>query len=95
MRTRNATKYQTKNFPKAELIVVVVHDDFKGNRIGKTLINELESFFRKNNLDKPYLILTEKSNRVANNLYEKLGAQFIKTYPYHDKLMNEWHKPIF
>lgn len=94
-RNRSATKRLMRDFPKAELIVVVVHEDFKGNRIGRTLITELESFFRNNKLDVPYLILTEKSNRVANVLYEKIGAQFIKTYPYHDKLMNEWHKPLF
>lgn len=94
LRTRSAAKKQIKIFPKAELIVVAVHKDFKGNRIGKILIHELEDFFRKNNLNGPYLILTEKANRVANNVYEKLGAQFIKTYSYHDKLMNEWHKPL-
>lgn len=95
LRTRNATKDQTKDFPKAELVVVAVHEDFKGHRIGRVLINKLEEFFRKNNLDKPYLILTEESNRVANDVYKKLGAKFIKTYTYHDKHINEWHKPIF
>ena len=95
IRTRSATKYLSKDFPKAELIVVSVHKDFKGNRLCKILINELEAFFRESNLDGPYLILTEKSNRVANHVYEKLGANFIKTYTYHDKLMNEWHKPLF
>lgn len=93
-RTRRATNNPTKYFPKAELIVVAVHKDFKGKRVGKRLIIELETFFRESNLDEPYLILTEKSNRVANNLYKKLGAKFIKTYTYHDKLMNEWHKSL-
>lgn len=95
IRISSASKKHTKNFPKAELIVVTVHEDFKGNRIGKILINKLEEFFRKNNLDAPYLILTEKSNRVANSVYEKLGAKFIQTYTYHDKHMNAWHKSLF
>lgn len=94
LRFRSATKYQMKDFPKAQLKTIAVHEDFRGNRLANKLINELELFFKKNNLEKPYLILTEKSNRVANTLYEKIGAKSIKTYPYHDKLINEWHKSL-
>lgn len=94
LRTRRSTKVQMKEFPKAELIIVTVHEEFKGNHLAKLLINQLEKFFRKNNLQTPYLILTEKSNRVANDFYKKLGAKFIKTYAYHDKIINEWHKSL-
>lgn len=91
---RGGPKYQPQSFPKAELLIVAVHKDFKGKRLADKLINELESFFKKNNLEKPYLIRTEKSNGVANNVYKKLGAKFIKTYRYHGKLINEWHKSL-
>ena len=94
LRFRSVTKYQMKDFPKAQLKTLVVHEDFRGNRLANQLINELESFFKKNNFEKSYLILTEKSNRVANNLYEKSGAKFIKTYPCHDKIINAWHKSL-
>lgn len=94
LRFRGRTKCQMKNFPKAQLKTIVVHEDFRGNGLANQLINELESFFKKNNQQKPYVILTEKSNRVANNLYEKLGATLITAYPYHDKIMHAWHKSL-
>ena len=94
LRFRSTTRYTMKDFPKAQLKTIVVHEDFRGNGLANKLINELESFFKKNNLEKPYVILTEKQNRVANNLYKKLGATFITAYPYHDKIMNAWHKSL-
>ena len=94
LRFRSTRKYHMKDFPKAQLRTIVVHEDFRGNGLADKLINELESFFKKNNLESPYVILTEKSNRGANNLYEKLGATLIKTYHYHDKTMNAWHKSL-
>ena len=94
LRFSREAKCQAIQIPEAELVIVAVPEDFKGNNLANELISELESFFNKNNLEKPYIILTEKSNRVANKLYKKLGAKFIKTYSYHDKVINEWHKSL-
>lgn len=74
--------------------MIAVNQHFKGNGIAGKLIDELEAFFKKNNLEQPYLIRTEKSNRAENYLYEKIGAEFKGTYAYHDKLINEWHKSL-
>ena len=94
LRFRSPTKYQAKSIAQAQLKTIAVYEEFKGNGIAKRLINELETFFKKNNLQQPYLILTEKSNEAANKIYKKMGAQFIRAYPYHDKVINEWHKSL-
>jgi GNAT superfamily N-acetyltransferase len=87
-------KLNAKNLPEAELLIVAVHENFRGRHLVRKLINKLEEFFKENNIEEPYLIRTEKSNQVANRIYEKLGAKYIKTYYYHGKLMNLWQKHL-
>lgn len=89
-----AQKILIRKSPQAELKIIAVNEQFKGNGIAGRLIDELEAFFRENNLEQSYLIRTEKSNRAANYLYEKIGAEFKGTYAYHDKLINVWHKSL-
>lgn len=83
-----------KTQPQAELFMIAIDSQFRGQRLASRLINELEVFFRKNGLNKPYIILTEKSNHAANALYEEFGAHFVGTYLYHNKQINEWHKTV-
>ncbi len=92
LRFESVPKFNAKNLPEAELLIVAVHEDFRGKHLVCKLINKLEEFFKENNIDEPYLIRTEKSNQVANHIYEKLGAKYIKTYCYHGKIMNLWQK---
>jgi len=78
----------------AELVIVGVHEDFRGRRLATRLIDDVETFFKNHRLQTPYLILTEQSNQIANRLYENSGAVLIRTYRYRDKRMNEWHKSL-
>lgn len=93
-RTRNEIKNHENLFPRAELMILTVDDNYQGNYLANKLIENLESFFKEKNLTKSYLILTEKSNRPANNFYEKIGAKYVKTYPYHGKKINAWEKSL-
>ena len=79
---------------RAELLMIAIAPDFRGQRLASRLLDELELFFRNHGLIKPYIIHTEKSNHAANILYEQIGASFAGTNLYHNKQINEWHKTV-
>jgi len=83
-----------KTFPKAELVVLAIAPQYRGQHLSKRFFEIMENFFRDNNVNNPYLILTEYSNLKANRLYGRIGAKFIKTNTHHGKKINEWHKPL-
>jgi len=95
--SRHTTKRQdakVKIQPQAELLMIAIDERIRGQRLSYRLLDHLETFFRDNGLNTPYIIYTEKSNHAANALYEKLGARFIGTHLHHNKQINEWHKCI-
>ncbi len=92
--TRHAIKDHQELFPRAELMILTIDEKYKGNQLANRLIESLESFFKEKEFTDSYLILTEESNRAANDLYEKIGAKYIKTYLYHGKKINAWEKTL-
>lgn len=83
-----------RQFPAAELAIIAVAPEFRGEGLALQLIDEMETFFRERGLRKPYLILTEKENLGSNRFYEKIGAKLIRTYRHHGREINEWHKAL-
>lgn len=94
IRGAKQTKSSLKQFPEAELIIFVVAPAFRGEGLAPLLMGEMEAFFEARGLRKPYLILTEKENLTANRYYDKIGAEFIRTYQHHGREINIWHKCI-
>ena len=80
--------------PEAELIILVISPDFRGEGLAPLLLDALEEFFRRHHLGDPYLILTETRNLASNKFYEKIGARFIRTTMHHRRRMNVWHKHL-
>jgi GNAT superfamily N-acetyltransferase len=83
-----------KCFPKAELVVLAIAPQYRGQHLSKRFLEIMENFFRENNVNNPYLILTEYTNLKANRLYGSIGAKFIKTNSHHGKKINQWHKSL-
>jgi ribosomal protein S18 acetylase RimI-like enzyme len=79
---------------RAEMLMIAIDPRFRGQRLATRLIDQLEVFFRNNDLSEPYVILTEMNNHAANTIYEKSGAHLAGTYLYHSKQINEWHKTV-
>ena len=60
---------------------VVVNEEYRGQGLGKRIMNEIIATARKKKLQN--LFLTSKPARVAANaLYQKLGFEIVKTNPY-------------
>ncbi|WP_225073049.1 GNAT family N-acetyltransferase [Desulfuromonas sp. CSMB_57] len=88
------TNNNEKGFPKAELMVIAIAPQYRGQHLSRRFLEKIEKFFKENNVNNTYLILTEYSNLKANRLYGRIGAKFIKTNTYHGKKINEWHKSL-
>jgi len=90
--------FQRKNnlsFPiEAELIVIAVSPDMRGEGISVKLIQCWEEFLIKNSKECEYYILTEKNNERANGFYKKIGAQLITTMVSRGRKINRWHKRL-
>lgn len=65
------------NFNYAELLSIAVSPDFKGNGIGKKLLEEIEKKVTKNNIEKITLTTDAKFNNYVLKFYESAGY---KTY---------------
>lgn len=95
--SRHTTKRQdgaVDSHLHAELLMIAIDPRFRGQRLASRLLEELETFFRRNGLNQPYIIHTEKNNHAANTFYEQIGARFAGTNLYHNKQINEWHKTV-
>jgi ribosomal protein S18 acetylase RimI-like enzyme len=77
----------------AELLDIAINERYRGCGIAPELIRRMEGFFTDRQVNK-YLILTEKSNLRANGFYKKIGAVYVRTYKFHGREINEYHKEI-
>lgn len=72
---------------RAELLVIAVRENFRGQGIGKALVNALnEEFCRRGILS--YKVTVHKENEGANNFYRRLGFKYAYSFCLHG---SEWN----
>ncbi len=62
---------------KPELLSIAVRGDMRGQGIGTSLVNALESFFSERHI-KAYKVYTDMRYSTGSRLYEKLGFEFFR-----------------
>lgn len=80
--------------PDAELIAIAVKPEARGQGIAGKLVNAMEDFFRSKGLSGQYVILTEQSNRLSNDFYERIGYKLHVTSQHHGRAINEWRGSV-
>jgi ribosomal protein S18 acetylase RimI-like enzyme len=77
----------------AELLSIVVDENFRGQKIGKKLIEALERYFTENNIS-AYNVVTYSKDTNANIFYQACGFNKYAEFIHHGNLMFEYSKTI-
>ena len=78
--------------PKAELVIIAVGKNTQGKGVGKQLVHELESGFKKSNI-REYK-LTVHADKKAVGFYEHLGYSRISSFKLYGKMWFVYEKKI-
>jgi ribosomal protein S18 acetylase RimI-like enzyme len=78
---------------RAELLSIVVDENFRGQKIGKKLVDSLERYFTENGVH-DYKVVTYSKDANANAFYQACG--FIKRaeFIHHGNVMFEYSKTL-
>lgn len=86
--------YETFSYPKenpkdscAELLVIAIDKDYRGKKIGKELINSLNTRFLRENIYK-YKVSVYSDNKNANEFYKAAGFKFDHSFPLYKRECN-------
>ncbi|MGB9595522.1 MAG: GNAT family N-acetyltransferase [Candidatus Poribacteria bacterium] len=72
---------------KAELVSIVVKEDYRGQKIGTFLLNNLINHFRRNGVFK-FKVMVDKNNIEANAFYKASGFKLYLTTSMYNKNIN-------
>ena len=86
-------KISPDNYCEAELLSIVVGDEFQGEGIGKKLLKELETFFRHHEIKK-YKVVTYISDSKSNGFYNACQFSVENTFSHHGNIMNQYSKEL-
>ena len=82
----------SKKDSHAELLIIVVRDDYRRKGIGRALVEDLNLFFRQNNIFS-YNVITSQ-DKVSNAFYQGLRFTFAETLSYHGNTMHKYIKVL-
>lgn len=68
------------------LDTIAVTPEYRGRGVAMALINAIEK--RATLISKPLGLLVDKTNRVARNLYKKVGFQYVDERPFAGEMMD-------
>jgi ribosomal protein S18 acetylase RimI-like enzyme len=72
---------------KAELVSIVVRQDFRGKKLGTFLLNDLINHFKENGITK-FKVMVDKNNPTANAFYKASGFKLRFTFNMYNKDVN-------
>jgi len=76
---------------KAELLTIAVHSDFRGQKLGRKLVLQLESFYNLSAVFS-YSVFTDKDDELSNQFYRSMGFELIGENVHLKKIINEYLK---
>ena len=87
--------YETLYYPKkessdeihAELLVIAIDKDYRGRKIGKNLIDNLNAKFLQENIYK-YSVSVYSDNVSANKFYKSVGLRLERSFKLYNKEFN-------
>jgi ribosomal protein S18 acetylase RimI-like enzyme len=78
---------------QAELLSIVVDETFRGQKIGKKLVDSLERYFAENGVHE-YKVVTYSMDANANIFYQACGFVKQTEFIHHGNVMFEYSKTI-
>jgi GNAT superfamily N-acetyltransferase len=77
----------------AELLAIVVKDEVRRKGIGKLLVNELELYFKRQNISS-YRVVTFSEDKVSNVFYSTMGFHNTGPFAFHGNILNTYTKVL-
>lgn len=77
----------------AELLSVAVNSNYRGQGVGKNLVEALEIFFKKEYV-KEYNVVTFSRDDRSNGFYNACNFSFAGTFTHHGNVMNIYNKKL-
>lgn len=77
----------------AEMLSVAVNNNYRGQGVGKKLVDALENFFKKENV-KEYTVVTFSLDNSSNGFYNACNFSFAGTFSHHGNIMNIYNKKL-
>lgn len=72
---------------KAELVSIIVRQDFRGKKLGTFLLNDLINHFKEKGISK-FKVMVDKNNLAANAFYKSSGFKLRLTFRMYNKDIN-------
>jgi N-acetylglutamate synthase-like GNAT family acetyltransferase len=77
----------------AELLSVAVNSNYRGQGVGKNLVDGLEVFLKRKYV-KEYTVVTFSLDERSNGFYCACNFSFAGTFSHHGNVMNIYHKKL-
>lgn len=77
----------------AELLSIAVNSNYRGQGIGKNLVDALEAILKREHV-KEYHVVTFSLDKSSNGFYNACNFSFAGTFSHHGNIMNIYNKKL-